>query len=310
MNIKDSLHSKRGAALLFVVVIVGLLSLAVVEFQRRTHLETVSASNAVKSLQAHSLSRSGFAAAAMLLREDMSSSTTDDRNEDWFPGDDATSSMPIPVGSDVVTIRIEDQSGKLPLGAMLDATSGNMNKKHVVALERLFEKLAFEDKDPYDLAYALIDWIDADAHGEFEYNENFTVPNTLPEHIDELGRIEGFDTLSPEEMAKLARHLDTRVNPDINALTAPAIVLYAMNSAFTALDVAENLYADLPANSNLITTALPKTGEILPFTKKSTTFRVLITANVGGVTRKADCIIERSPTTTPPSVKLIDWTQY
>jgi type II secretory pathway component PulK len=283
---------------------VGLLALAVVQFQRRTHLESISATNSVRALQAHALTRSGYAAAAMLLRTDMNQSTIDDRNEAWFPGDEAGSAMPIPVNSDVVTIRIEDQVGKFPIGALLDA-QGAVLPDHLRALVKLFEGLDFEDINPDDLAQALVDWIDADNHGEYEYNENFTVPNTPPEHIDELGRIELFDTLSPAQLAELARHLDTRAAKEINAYTAPPAVLYAMNAAIS-FDDAQDLYDDLPGNKSLLGTYLPPNTRYLPFTTQSTRFRILIGATVGGVTRKVDCIIERNA----PSVKLVDWSQY
>lgn len=300
------LRQKRGAALLFVVVIVGLLALAVVQFQRRTHLETISATNAVNALQAHSLTRSGYAAAAMMLRSDMSNGTIDDRNEDWFPGDGAESTMPIPVNNDVVTIRIEDQFGKFPIAALLDQ-HGDVIPDHLEALIKLFDGLNFEGINPYDLADALVDWIDADNHGEYEYNENFAVPNTPPEHIEELGRIELFDTLSPEQLAELARHLDTRDTKEINAYTAPPAVLYAMNQAITYED-AELLYEDLPGNDTILNTMLPQNTRYLPFTTQSSSFRVLIASTAGGVTRKVDCIIERD--LTKKTVKLVSWSQY
>ncbi len=307
MHRARGLDPKRGAALLFVVVIVGLLALAVVQFQRRTHLESVSATNSVRALQAHALTRSGYAAAAMLLRTDMTlGNNIDDRNEVWFPGDEAGSAMPIPVNNDVVTIRIEDQFGKFPIAALLDA-QGDVVPDHLRALVKLFEGLDFEEVNPDDLALALVDWIDADNHGEYEYNQNFAVPNTPPEHIDELGRIELFDNLSPAQLAELARHLDTRAAKEINAYTAPPAVLYAMNATI-GFDEAQELYDDLPDNTSLLGTYLPKNTRYLPFTTQSTRFRILIGATVGGVTRKVDCTIERNDA--DQSVKLVDWSQY
>lgn len=304
---RDADHDpRRGAALLFVVVIVGLLALAVVEFQRRTHLESLSAANSVRALQAHSLSRSGFAAAAMLLREDMLNSTIDDRNEDWFPGEGESSAMPIPVGSAVVTIRIEDQSGKFPIASVID-DQGQLLQDRADALLKLFQGLELEGPDPYDLTYALIDWIDPDSNGEFEYNEYFTVPNTAPHNLDELGRIAGFDELSPAQLAELSRHLDTRVAPEINALTASALVLHSVSPTLS-LEDAEALYDELVSDPGQINTAIPQPTRLMPLTSKSERFRVLIGSDVGGVTRKVDCILVRDPK--QKAISLAGWTQF
>ena len=65
------MSENRGAALLLVVLLVSLLAVIVVEFQREARLEIRAAANLRDALRAHAIARSGAAVASALLLADL-----------------------------------------------------------------------------------------------------------------------------------------------------------------------------------------------------------------------------------------------
>lgn len=302
--------SRRGAALLLVIVIIGLLAFLVTEFQRKAHLEAVSAQNSLLLAQAHALTRSGVAAAVSLLKEE-SENTTDDRSELWYFGEGEESAQAVPVGDFTVSLLIEDQYGKFPLGALVDQ-NGKAVANRMEGFRRMVEAMAFEDVDADALTQALVDWIDDDSDGDrYESNAHFTVPNARLKHLDELGRVDVFSDLKPQVFRKLLSKLDVRNDPAINVNTASPEVLLAIHRDIS-LEDARTLYAklgDTPDATGAATTAtIPEAGRAFPVAFKSKRFRVITRGDAKGVLRQAECILET--TSNGKTFRIDDWIQF
>lgn len=313
-------RSRRGAALLLTLVIVGLLSLAVVEFIREARYETVSASNAVASVEALALTRSGVAAGAAILKHDMTNSSIDDRTEFWYAGEGEEAVQAVPVGDYTVSLHIEDLYGKFPIGSLVDG-NGKVIPARRLAYIRLLEALELEGVDPEDLADALVDWMDEDSSGSYEYNKDFTVPDASPEHLDELSRIEVYKELPRETLARIRSQLDTRgdlrtdpnaKDPEVNVNTASVPVLIAINpNANLTLDDAEAIRDELGttpvSNDATLLSRIPRGGRALKVVFKSPRFALTVKADVREIVKEARCVVTRD--FGPNTVTISDWIQ-
>lgn len=304
------MKANRGAALLLVITIIGLLAFLTAEFQRRSHVESVVAVNTQQALQAHMLVRSGYAAAIAILRRDAEENSIDSRMDLWA-GMNGSGTQVVPVGEYAISLTIEDTMGKFPLSSLVDQ-AGKPVPARVEAFERFLGELKLQNADTGALADALVDWIDKDpTNDRFEYNEKYEVPNAPLAHLSELSRIEGFAALSPEDMKKIVEKTDTRGDNGLNVNTAPVEVLMLLSPNFSRED-AQKLYDDLqttPDNgSGVVTRYVTPDQRIFKPTYNSDRFRVKIDADVFGVVRKAECVVKRDRTN--KRIELSDWTQY
>ena len=301
---------RRGAALLLVVVIIGLLAFLTAEFQRRSHLEAVLSVNALQALQAQALTRSGYAAAVALLRQDSSDNGTDSRADLWANGPTGPTHV-VPVGDYMVSVKIEDQYGKFPVNSLVDQQGAPVPPR-VEAYARLLSELKLADADVNALTDALVDWIDRDSSNDrYEYNGKYTVPNAPIKHLSDIARIEGYDRLSAEDMKKLLAHLDARENPVINANTASVPVLMAIHPNLS-YDDAKKLYDELSetpdVGGSIVSKYIPSDRRAFTVASTSDRFQVLISSDVNGVVRKAEAIVRRDAGA--KRVELLEWVQY
>lgn len=304
------IRKNRGAALLMVVTIIGLLAFLTAEFQRRSHLEAVVATNTLQSLQGQALVRSGYAAAIAILRRDAEEGDVDSRVDLWA-GPNGGSTQVVPVGDYAISLLIEDAVGKFPLGSLVDQ-AGKPVPARIEALDRLLSELKLENADATALTDALVDWMDNDSSNDrFEYNERFTVPNAPLTHLSELSRIEGFSTLSPEELRKVEKFVDTRSESTLNINTAPVELLMLLNPNFSR-DDAQKLFEELSTNpdstGSLLTKYVSPDQRIFRTVYGSDRFRIKIDADVFGVVRRAECVIKRDNAN--KRITPSDWTQY
>lgn len=216
-----------------------------------------------------------------------------DRSQFWFSGE----GQPLPVGENIVSVKIEDQFGKFPIGAMLDK-NGKAIPKMVAAYKRLMESLELEEIDADALAWALVDWMDNDASDDqYEFNDRFTVPDSPPEHLAEIGRITGYDKLPKYALDKILAQIDTRADPFLNINTASVPVLMALSPTLSAED-AQKLYDQLtgaPARSDSdIAASLPRAGRTLGVKFTSSRLKLVLEADVRGVRAKAEAIVEKN----------------
>lgn len=298
----DPKNSQRGAALLLVILLVSLLTIAVLEFQREAFLELRAAASFRDSAKAHALLRSGLTAAETVLIADIlldkeNNRQADSTDEIW------AMMLPLPPMEDgsVALAPIEDLDGKFPINALIDPTQTSAPAVRRDMFKRLIAAFNMDGVDEEALITALEDWIDAGGAGPF-YIEN----------LDSLRSIEGFDKILEKEDGTqqtvadiLIPHLDVRIlqqrDYKINVNTASAQVLKSLHQDLTDADV-EDLMSKLPE------TKLPNITGASPLSDprfgkgwwdqhlrvNSDRFYAEIDAEVNGVARKAKAILKRN----------------
>lgn len=223
---KSRLASEHGAALVTVLLAITLLTIVVVEFAYSTQIDQHLAHNALRSLQATYLARSGVNLAIMALKNDAQHSGIDALSEDW-----ARAFPPLPVGEGTVTIRVTDEQGKLNLNALRNS-NGTINLQWRQVAERLFIARGLEPS----LLDPLLDWLDSDEFPEprgAEKNDYlrltppYTARNGALLTLGELGRISGFTPEVRQRLEEVITVLPTAA-AKINENTAPCDVLFAL----------------------------------------------------------------------------------
>ena len=240
--------TERGAALVIVLLAVTLLTVVVVEFTYSAQVDHHLTDNALKTLQASYLARSGVNLALLALKKDTQKSSIDSLRDDW-----ARALPPLPAGEGVVLVRVNDEQGKLNLNALRNA-NGTINGRWREVAERLF---TLQDLD-LGLLDPLLDWLDGDDFPEPRGAEKshylsltppYTPRNSLLLTLGELGRIEGF---TPAVRARLNRVVTVlpSSNTKINVNTAPAEVLAALFPAVNQATLGQFLESrvDTPAH--------------------------------------------------------------
>ena len=226
-----AITSERGAALITVMLAITLLTVAVVEFAYSTQIDQHLSHNALRSLQATYLARSGVNLALMALKKDGRTSGVDTLGEDW-----ALPLPPLPAGEGSVTIRVTDEQGKLNLNALRNS-NGTIHMQWRQVAERLFMQRNLEPS----LLDPLLDWLDLDdfpAPRGAEKNDYlrqtppYTTRNGALFTLGELGRVSGFTPDIRQRLEDVVTVLPAN-NTMINENTAPRDVLAALLPSVT-----------------------------------------------------------------------------
>ena len=233
------LGSEHGAALILALLVVALLMVMVLEFDRSTRLEHRAAGNYRDETAAFYLAKAGLAMGQLLLQEDaLSAPGFDALDEPW-----ALTGAAVPIGRGVVAVSIIDEDRKFPVNQLL-------NPDWVAPFKRLLRALQIDE----NLADVILDWIDEDDNRTFsgaedDYYRSLPIPyrahNGLIESLDELLFVKGMTT---ESYQRLAPHLTTALVKKINLNTAAPLILSTLDEDMT-LDTAERLVAERPYES-------------------------------------------------------------
>lgn len=224
MNLRSQ---ERGIALVTTLLAVTLLTVAVVEFAYSSQVDYRLAYNALRSLQASALARSGVNLATVVLKKDMNSpSGIDTLGEAW-----AHPLPPLPAGEGMVLVRITDEQGKLNLNALRN-TNGTINLAWREVAERLFSLRGLEPA----LLDPIVDWLDADDFPEPRGAERDQYLRLTPPYtpsngplltLGELGRISGLTAAVRVQLDEVVSVLPSQAT-SINVNTAPSDVLGAL----------------------------------------------------------------------------------
>lgn len=218
--------SERGAALVTVMLAITLLTVIVVEFAYSTQIDQHLAYNALRSLQATYLTRSGVNFALVALKKDGQASSIDALGDDW-----ARALPPLPAGEGTVTVRITDEQGKLNLNALRN-NNGTINMQWRQVAERLFMRSGLD----LHLIDPLLDWLDQDDFPEPQGAEKSDYLRQTPPYVTrngalftlgELGRVSGFTPEVRQRLEEVITVLPNNVTK-INENTAPRDVLAAL----------------------------------------------------------------------------------
>jgi general secretion pathway protein K len=225
-------------ALLLVLVVVALLTSLLTDLAYSTLVDMRLTETFRDSTKAYYLAKGGLNAGRMILQED--DNRYDSLDEPWSQG-----VANFPVGEGSVSIRIEDQDGKLAINTLV-----NGDNPETVMIDRFYRLLVNleleEQAEPAELAAALIDWLD---RGDTPYAEirtdglnipvggaeevyyrslspSYPCKNGLLETLQELSLVKGF---TPEIIKVISPHLAVNGSMQININTASAEVLMSLD---------------------------------------------------------------------------------
>lgn len=222
-------RQQRGVALITVMLVVALATVAAVHMTSRDQFDQRRTGNRLAQVQAHELALGGERWAAAILaraRRDEDTGEIDSLDEDW-----ARQLPPIPVEGGQVAGRIEDMQGRFNINSLVNGDTIN-----AVALER-FERLLEVLELDRQIAQAVIDTLDE--NGETTYpagaeddfyaarREPYLTANRPLTVSSELRLVRGFGS---DVWRRLAPHVTAlpRGRTDINVNTATAEVLQAV----------------------------------------------------------------------------------
>jgi len=222
----------RGVALLVVLLGVALMTLIVIDFGTTAALGYLSAANQANELRAYFLARSSVAVGLGLLAEDsrmdaLMRTPYDSLNDVW-----AAPFPPVDLDGGTASISIIDETRKLNINQLVNPTTGEIDPKYALVLERLFAILNIRP----EIIPALADWIDADSiptpqgGAEMDYYLRLMPPyaprNGLMPTIGDLKMVRGVDDAT---FHRLLPFVTVVPEMQVNANTAPPEVLAALS---------------------------------------------------------------------------------
>ncbi len=221
---------EAGVILLVVLLTVTLLTIVVVEFTYSTQVDEHIVLSRRNALQAYYLARSGLNVAHIVLSLDANLTSSDSVHDLW-----AKPVPPFPAGDGMVTVRIQDERGKLNLNDLL-GQSGNIKERSRLILERLFTLLGIQR----EVLHAILDWLDSDnepwsdpAGAEQPYYLSLNPPleprNGELLTLRELLLVRGVDRDLLKRLSEVVTVLPRSSSTRVNINTAPAEVIFSLS---------------------------------------------------------------------------------
>ncbi len=215
-----------GAALITVLMIVALASVAVTDIVAQQHLDIRLTRSREALEQARYVARGAERWAAAVLYQDRKDSDIDSLDEDW-----ATILPPVPIEGGQVSGQIEDMQARINLNNLL-TEDGKVSAVDVERLQRLLDVL---ELDP-QIALAIQDWLDKDLDpsapfgAEDDYYSNLERPyraaNRPFTSVTELRLVRGIDDEAYQTLLPHVSALPERTGVNVN--TAGNTVLRAL----------------------------------------------------------------------------------
>lgn len=291
--------SERGIALMLALLTMVLLTVVVIEFTFSTQVDYRRATMWSSSRRAAEVAGGGLMLAAEVLRADALYGNTDSFSDLW-----ARELPPIDTGVGMLSVRIEDEQGKLNLNELATGALSPAGRRFSLLLTRL-------QLDP-GLASALADWIDrnndpgagalaAEADWYQALPRPYSPRNGPLRSYAELALVRGF---TPDVMA--------RIRPFVTVLPDGEQKLNINTAAPEVLTVIDPRLADEALVRRLVEarTAMPfaraSSARAVPgmegfsedelgriFTVASRWFRVRSTGDVAGAMRSDDALLRR-----------------
>ncbi len=221
---------ERGAALLMVLLIAGLVSMVAVAMVSRQQVDIRRAANVLDGDQAYVLAESVEAFATGLLARDAEESSTDHLGEDWAFG-----LFPTEVSGAVVSGFLEDMQGRFNLNNL---AAGGPDSADRVSSRKQFQRLLEMCEGEPDLVQAVEDWLDPDLDPLFPggaedetylgYEVPYRTANGRFVSPSELRLVTGFDQRLYGCLAPLLCALPEQQVTAINVNTASAALIAAL----------------------------------------------------------------------------------
>ncbi|MEO5345532.1 MAG: type II secretion system minor pseudopilin GspK [Magnetococcus sp. YQC-9] len=226
--------AQRGAALLTALLIVAVAAALATGLLSRQHLEIRASGNILDRDRGMQFALGGEAWAIGILNRDAAESNHDHLNEIW-----ASTPPSVPVTGGSASGRIIDLSGRFNLNNLL--MDGKPSPTDWARFERLLKVVGLEPR----LAYAVLDWMDADsllsgAGGAEEETYIGKRPPYRPANqffvtTSELRLVMGFNVEAVSRLLPLVIALPERT--EINVNTAPLELLMTLVENLPQADV-------------------------------------------------------------------------
>ncbi len=225
-------NKQRGIALITALLIVALATLAAVAMASRQQLDIRRSANLLNGAQALQFALGVEGWAQQVLTRAKRKSNTVHLHQDW-----ATQLPPMEVEGGQIAGRLEDLQGRFNLNRLVK----NDGKPDPVAIAQ-FQRLIVQAEGPPELAYAVLDWIDAnidtDINGGAEdtayalFTPPYRTANAPMDHPSELLQVKGMTAALYRKLAPYLSALPTAAITNVN--TAPEPVLMCLMDGLTA----------------------------------------------------------------------------
>ncbi len=290
-----TVYGQKGSALLITLLVVTILVSLTVEFAYDVYVNTSALSNWTNAQKASLTAKSGQTLSTTYLKE-MGRLPFTYQTDINLPVEED-------FGPDInLTIKIEDENSKFNINNLVNQR-GETNKDVLSSLQKLFEYLNINPS----LALAIADYIDSDQEPQLRDSED-NAKNSELWSIDELKLIKGmdkktFETIKPY-VTVYGEDKTTETFP-ININTAKLPVLMSLHKdmketlAKQIIDYRENTPFDEPGQICNISWMSSSSSSICvdiqnKISVKGFDFRIITTANVYGITRIIESVMDTS----------------
>lgn len=217
----------KGVALITVLLVVALATIAAVAMATRQQLDIRRTGNVLDGDQAYLYALGAESWAAGILANDQKENKTDNLGDKW-----ATVLPPIPIEGGEISGAIEDVQGRFNLNNLL-AQDGKPSQPDLEIFQRLLAELGLEP----NLAQAVLDWIDPDIDPHFPDGAEddaylkeqlpYRTANRLMASPTELLLLKGFPAEAYARLAPYITALPTRTTINVNTASAPVLMALA-----------------------------------------------------------------------------------
>ncbi len=298
-----NIKRQRGVALLTVILIVTLITIASISMRAHQEISIRRTVNELSHAQAVMYLRGAEYLSMSILKEDLKKNKTDTLEEDW-----ATVMPPFPVDGGSIGGILEDLSGKFNINNLVDIKG----KKSPVDYKQ-FKNLLINLKLDVEIADAIVDWIDKDdtpgpggaEEGYYLGKEKqaYRTPNQLISSITELLLVKGIDNKVYNKLKNFITVLPGRNAININ--TADKEILRMISPKLTDEDIdtiikdrEKNPYKDTAAFSKHVAfkslSNKDRTDLIKGLDVKSSYFLLTSTAIIGELEISMKSILKRN----------------
>jgi general secretion pathway protein K len=292
-------RGERGVALLLALLTMVLMTVVVIEFTTSSQVEYRRSAMWVAGRRAAAVADSGVMLAGEVLHADFQLGMTDSFQDIW-----ARELPPIETGAGLLTVRIEDEQGKINLNNLGAGTRTRVRDQ----IESLFDKLGLDRT----LVSPLADWIDSNHEPESGPlgAEDAWYASVKPPYAPRNGPLRSYAELAlvrgftPAILTKLRHFVSVlpETTTKVNVNTASAEVLRSIDPKMDDESLVEKLIAARTAvpftsSDGLRTTggleAIPKADLDRLFSFSSDWFRVRSTGAAGDAMRSSEALLHR-----------------
>lgn len=321
---RDIFCNEQGMAILITIMVISLLIVVTVHFNRGMRQEMVSAVNVQQSVQLDGMARAGVDLGRALLLQDGRDNGFDSLHDRWARVGRQTSLAL--VNNAGLHVDITDLSGRFQLNSLVDPLAGERGqnpfkaKKCRQVLKQLLLSGVFaveSEAEAAEIVESIVDWIDRDDQESIRGAEDayyrtlpepYSCKNGPIEFVEELLLVRGIsrDLLyGTEQTEALADYITAQGSGGkININSADPLLLLALDERLTP-ELAERMvdYRDDPVNLNQLSqlrwyTLLTEWPRGVVFESElvavnSDYFAIYATATLGRLARSMRAVVQR-----------------